>query len=131
MIKINIAQYESIVENIIDNLNLRAYDDDYSHDHYESIDMRFDVESNDVNAIDMIHIDNIESLYDAINDVIETLRINRYIHLNYENDEFVSFEYDDEIRIIRVDSNYENAHVVETLNVDMHEIDEFETQRNL
>jgi hypothetical protein len=117
MIKINIAQYESIVENIIDNLNLREYDDDYSHDHFESIDM--------------IHVDNIESLYDAINDVIETLRINRYIHLNYENDEFVSFEYDDEIRIIRVDSNYENVHVVETLNVDMHEIDEFETQRNL
>jgi hypothetical protein len=131
MIVMTIEKYESIIDSFVDALNLRAFDNDQIHDHIESIDLHFNVVEYDDNNmfIAKIHIDNIECLYDAINDVIETIRIYRYVDMKYKNDQFVSFEYDDEIRIMRTSNDYKTQTQIDTITIET--IDEFEKQNAL
>src|SRR5690242_3643013 len=96
MFKMSIVKYETMINAIVDALNLRDYDFDAIHDHIESIDMNFDVHENEQQIIDDLIINNIESLYDAINDLIEILRVNRYFEMKYENNQFVFTKNDDD-----------------------------------
>lgn len=105
---------------MIDNLNLRDYDYDNSYDQIQSIDMNFDIVETNENMITHIIVHNIESLYDALNDAIETIRANRYVALKYETTQFTLLNDDDENYVVEFDDKRDN----ETFNVEM--IDEFE-----
>lgn len=120
MFKITIQQYDAMLQSMIDNLNLRDYDYDNSYDQIQSIDMNFDIVETNENMITHIIVHNIESLYDALNDAIETIRANRYVALKYETTQFTLLNDDDENYVVEFDDKRDN----ETFNVEM--IDEFE-----
>lgn len=120
MFKITIEQYDAMLQSMIDNLNLRDYDYDNSYDQIQSIDMNFDIVETNENMITHIIVHNIESLYDALNDAIETIRANRYVALKYETTQFTLLNDDDENYVVEFDDKRDN----ETFNVEM--IDEFE-----
>lgn len=133
MITINIEKYESMIRAIVDALNLQMFDYEIVDDHIESIDMNFRIHENEFNAIDEIYVDNIESLYDAINDVIEMLRTQRYVTMKYKNDSLTITSNDDESfdanNVIFNDDNSISYEIVETFTIE--QIDEFEKQHNL
>lgn len=135
MFTITIEQYENIVDAIVENLNLKKFDNDAIHDHVESIDMHFNVFERDNISITHLQIDNIESLYDAINDVVETIRVHRYVDLKYKNNSNISFmshnEFDQTFVIVEYD--YSNNHVqyIERETITIEQIDEFEKTNNL
>lgn len=119
---------------MIDNLNLRAHDHDISYDQLQSIDMNFNViEIDDANAFSIIHVDNIESLYDALNDVIETIRVQRYVDMNYANKtmSITTNENDDEFVINENLYHRQYVEYIEREIVTIEQIDEFERQNNL
>lgn len=121
---ITIQQYDAILTSLIDNLNLREFDFDNSYDQIQSIDMNFNVIETNDHTMTHIQIDNIESLYDALNDCIAIIRANRYATLKYETREFTMLIDDDNNFVIEFDDKRAN----ETFNVEM--IDEFEKQMN-
>lgn len=133
MFKMKIETYESMLNAIVDALQLRDYDYEIVDDHIESIDMRFRFHENESNAIDEIYVDNIESLYDAINDAIETLRMTRYLSLKYKRDDLTLTSNDDDSfdanEIVYNDDRTISYKIIETFTIST--IDEFEKQNNL
>lgn len=130
MFKISIVKYEKMINEIVDALNLRDYDFDAIHDHIESIDMNFNVHENEQQIIDDLIIDNIESLYDAINDLIEILRVNRYFEMKYENNQFVFTKNDDDEFVANNTIYHENDNTIEYVEIErvtIEQIDEFES----
>jgi hypothetical protein len=134
MFKIQIDAYESMINSIVDALQLRDYDYEIVDDHIESIDMHCVVHENESNAIFEIVFDNIESMYDAINDAIESLRIQRYISMKYKRDDYVFTSNDDdsfdanEIVFNKNDKTI-SYNIIETFTIET--IDAFEKQNDL
>jgi len=117
---------------MIENLNLKKHDHDISRDQIESIDMNFRVIENDV-EIESIVIDNIECLYDALNDVIETLRVQRYIDMKYENKLMTITTNENDNEFVINENLFHRMYVeyIEREIVTIEQIDEFERINNL
>jgi hypothetical protein len=84
------------------------------------------------NEFTHIVIDNIESLYDALNDAIETIRIQRYIDMNYANRNMsLTTNDNDEFVINEIIFHRRYNEYIEREIVTIEQIDEFEKQHNL
>lgn len=120
-----------MLQSLIENLNLKKFDHDVSYDQIQSIDMNFNVVENEQNIMTHVLIDNIESLYDALNDVIETLRVHRYCDMKYDRAMTLTTNDNDEFVINDVIYHRRYNEYVERERVTIEQIDEFETQNNL
>lgn len=132
MIKITIQQYENMLNSMIENLNLKKFDHDIAIDQIQSIDMNFAIDENEQNVVTHLIIDNIECLYDALNDVIETLRVHRYCEMNYDRAMTITTTNDSNEFVIN-DVIYHRRYneYIEREIVTIEQIDEFERQNNL
>lgn len=131
MIKISIVQYDAMLQSMIENLNLKKFDHDISYDQLQSIDMNFNVVENN-NEFTHIIIDNIECLYDALNDVIETIRVHRYCELKYNRLMTITTnDNDNEFIVNDVIYHHRYNEYVEREIVTIEQIDEFEKTNNL
>jgi hypothetical protein len=131
LIKISIEQYDAMLQSLIENLNLKKFDHDISYDQIQSIDMNFNVVENEQNIMTHVLIDNIESLYDALNDVIETLRVHRYAQMRYSRAMTITTNDNDEFVLNDVIYHRMYNEYVERERITIEQIDEFELQNNL